>query len=782
MTNDQHDNTDTSNQDPHNQPSSDTKADVHVTATVQGDNYGINVGVNYGSIAQTITPPPPEKRLHQLRAPIPDFIGRHHEIEQLTHALQAGHQAAAICGLRGMGGIGKTELAILVANQLAEHFPDGQLVIELFGAANPLTPERALQNAIRAFEPQAKLPDDLPSLKQLYTACLHHKRILILADDAKDVTQIRSLLPPTGCALLVTSRPHIRLPGMHAYTLGTLSPAEAQGLLLSICPRIGDAAAELVDLCGYLPLALRVSATFLEQRPTRSVATYLQNLRDEQTRLATLRDPQDPLLNVEASLALSYHGLSTPAQHAFVQLGVFVGSFTPAAAQAVVEVADNDLADLLDELTLTSLLDFDQTTQRYDLHDLVRTFARTHLTDPRPVHLRHAQFYKDLTYNLTVDLYLKGQVLEALTLFDQERRQIDAAWYWLLTQPPTNATNHLLLDLANATAYIGDLRYDLRHERIPQLQAQASVAQRLNHKEAQGTALGNLGIAYAALGEVPRAIDYYHQQLVIARAIGDRRGEGNALGNLGTAYRDLGEVTRAIEYYHQRLTIARAIGDRRGEGNALNNLGLAFADLGEVTRAIEYYEQSLTIKREIGDRRGEGNALGNLGNAYADLGEVTRAIEYHQQRLTIARDIGDRRGEGTALGNLGTAYKNLGEVTCAIEYYHQRLTIAREIGDRRGEGNALGNLGLAYQNLADYPQAITYYESCIELFRDIGDSAGVARNSWNLGLLYEQQGDLPRAIQLIQVAATFFTQIGHAQHAEMMNQKLEEIKQQLAQS
>ena len=703
--------------------------------TVQGDQYNV-------ARDMYVHQPSPKERLHHLRTPIPDFIGREQEIEQLTHALQAGHQVAAICGLRGMGGIGKTELAILVANQLANHFPDGQLVIELFGAADPLPPERALQNAIRAFEPQAKLPDDLPTLKQLYTACLHRKRILILADDAKDVTQIRPLLPPTGCALLVTSRFHIRLPGMHAYTLGTLSEAEAMTLLLTICPRIGDAAAELAELCGYLPLALRVSATFLEQRPTRSVTDYLHKLQDEHTRLATLRDPQDPLLNVEASLALSYHGLSTPAQHTFVQLGVFVGSFTPAAAQAVIDVPDNDLADLLDELTLTSLLDVDENTQRYDLHDLVRTFARTHLTDPRPVYLRHAQFYQQIANYTQMELYLKGQPLAGLARFDQERRQIDAAWHWLLTQSPTNATDHLLIHLADATVYIGDLRYDLRHERIPQLQAQASAAQRLDHKEAQGTALGNVGLAYADLGEVTRAIDYYHQVLVIMRELGDRRGEGTALGNLGSA----------------------------------------FADLGEVTRAIDSYQQALVISRDIGNRRGEGTALGNLGSAYADLGEVTRAIDYFHQVLVINREIGDRRGEGQTLGNLGIAYAALGEVTRAIEYYHQRLTIAREIGDHRGEGNALGGLGNAYQELADYPQAIIYYEQALAVAHAIGDAQNGAIHSWNLGLLSEQQGDLPRAIQLIQVAATFFNQIGHTQHAEMMNQKLEEIKQRLAQS
>ena len=100
---------------------------------------------------------------------------------------------------------------------------------------------------------------------------------------------------------------------------------------------------------------------------------------------------------------------------------------------------------------------------------------------------------------------------------------------------------------------------------------------------------------------------------MIVREIGDRRGEGTALGNLGAAYADLGETRRAIELYEQQLVIVREIGDRRGEGTALGNLGTAYADLGETRRAIELYEQRLVIAREIGDRRGEGTALGNLG-------------------------------------------------------------------------------------------------------------------------------------------------------------------------
>lgn len=708
------------------------------TGQIRAGSGQVAVGQHISQV-QHITLPTPTPQLHQLRAPVTNFVGRQAEIDQFTRVLTMGNGAAAICGVRGMGGIGKTELALVVANQLAPHFPDAQIVVELFGAFNPLTPEAALQAVIRSFEPQSRLPDDLPTLKQLYAGCLNGKRILMLADDARDEAQVRPLLPPAGCALLVTSRSHIELEGMHTHTLGTLAPAESEALLRTICPRIGDDAPELARLCGYLPLALRVSATFLKRRPTRPVTAYLQSMRAEHTRLAHLHDPKDPALNVEASLALSYDALPVEAQQAFAQLGVFVGSFTLAAAEAVVDVDGSTAADLLDELYLNSLLEYDEASVRYDLHDLSRVFALVRLDDERSVRLRHARYYAAVSYHADKNLYQRGKFLEGMALFDRERQQIDAGWLWVREQPHSAETDHLLLDFANATVYVGDLRYDLRRERIPQLEAQAAAARCLGHKKAEGSALGNLGIAYHALGDYHQAIDFHKQGLVIAREIGDQRGAGNALGNLGVAYHSLGHYQWAIACHVQHLATAHELGDWRGAGNALGNLGNAYCNLGDSHKAMEYHEQALDISREIGDRRGEGAGLNSLGNAYFSLGEYQRAIAYHKQHLVIAREIGDWRGEGSALGNLGSAYGILG----------------------------------------NYQQAMLYYKPCIQIFRENGNMAGVARNSWNLGLLYEKQSDLARAMPLMQVWMDFLQQIGHPD-VEQDAARLAAVKQKLA--
>jgi tetratricopeptide (TPR) repeat protein len=709
-----------------------------------------------------ITHAPPTDLPVAIPSPVPDFIGRDTDLDAIVSAMTVGN-SAAIAGIRGMGGIGKSQLAYAVAHRLKEHYPK-QMMLGLLGStATPLAPTAALQRVIQIFRPDARdLPDDLASLKSHYHGCLteHGQPVLLLADDAANAEQVRPLIPPDGCALLVTSRTHIELEGMQTHALGMLSPIESETLLRQICPRIGDDAPELAKLCDYLPLALRVSATFLKRRPTRLVAAYLQNLRDEQARLKHLHDPKDPTLNVEASLSLSYDALPTDIQQAFAQLGVFMGSFTLEAADTVVEVDSSTADDLLEELYLNSLLEFDEASTRYDLHDLVRAFALDRLPDERPTRLRYARYYVDLMATAQTEWYFNGKPLEALALFDRERHHFDAGWTWAQQQPSADDTDALLLDFPNAIYGFAAMRYNLRDERIPHLKKQRDAARRLSRPHDEISALINLGNAYHAIDEYAHSIEAHQQALNLARKRNDRRGEGMTLGNLGNTYISLGKYRQALEYLQPALTIAYEIGAPHLESSWLGNLGNTFTALGDYEQAIEYHERRLTIAQEIGNRRHEGEAHGNLGNAYAALGYHHRAIECHEQHLAIVREISDRRGEGAALGNLGNAFAALGDYQQAVEHHNQHLTLAREVGDRRGESNALGNLGIAHMNLGDAARAVEYYERALHIAREIGNREAEARHSWNLGQLYAAQDD-PRAAKLLTIYRDFLREINH---------------------
>ncbi len=152
----------------------------------------------------------------------------------------------------------------------------------------------------------------------------------------------------------------------------------------------------------------------------------------------------------------------------------------------------------------------------------------------------------------------------ALDRFDLERAQLEAGRTWLSKHVGDSKADKLLVDNANATIHIGDLRYAKQTERIPQWIRAIDAAQRIENRGAQGAFLGNLGLDYAALGDTDNAIDCYRQRFTIARAIGDRRGEATVLGNLGSAYAALGDKRRAIDCYEQQFVVARELGDQRG--------------------------------------------------------------------------------------------------------------------------------------------------------------------------------------------------------------------------
>jgi len=658
-------------------------------------------------------PPLAVSALHQLPSPPADFTGRDAELNELMVKLETG--GVTISGLQGMGGIGKTALALKLAERLTPRYPDAQFFLDLKGVSDkPLPPAEAMAHVIRAYHPTAKLPESETELKAWYQSVLHGQHALLLMDNARDDQQVLPLLPPATCLLLVTSRQHFTLPGLYPKDLNTLPPKDACQLLLTIAPRIGAAAEAMAKLCGYLPHALRLAASALAEQIDLSPADYLRRLENAQTRLGL----------VEASLSLSYDLLAAETQKWWRLLSVFPDTFDQPAGAAVWAMDVEPAQKTLSVLVKYSLLEWQPATRRYRLHDLARLFAAKQCTEAERAagQQRYAKHYATVLRSAN-ELYLKGgdAIQRGLALFDLEWGNIQAGQAWAQANAEQN---ELAAQLCNAYPDAGVYWLPLRQhprERIRWLEAALIVDRRLNQRSTEVVHLGNLGWAYADWGESRRAIECYEQCLIFDREVMNRRGECTALGNLGLAYADLGEYHRAIELYGQQLVIIREIGDRRVESYALGNLGLAYAALGEPRHAIEFYQQNLAIAQEIGDRHGESNALGNLGAVYVDLGETRRAIKIFQQQLEITREIGDRRSEGSALGSLGIAYKDLGETRHAIEFYKQSIVIKREIGDRRGEGNTLFNMSLALSKLGERQNGITSAEAALKIYEQIED-------------------------------------------------------------
>ncbi|HQW36739.1 MAG TPA: tetratricopeptide repeat protein [Thermoflexales bacterium] len=623
---------------------------------------------------------------HML-SPIPEhFVGRADEIERvLALARQPNLRdgAVAITSLTGMGGIGKTALANVTAHALRKDYPDGELMFELKGhSLSPRTPEQELDIVLRKMLDvpyEAKLPDDLPTLRKYYLDALFGKRCVVIIDDARTDGEVDALRPPSGCVALITSRRQLargqRVP------VKKLNRAESVAVLRGYRETLSaDEADAIASACADHPLALNVAGAYLRRRETTSAERYLQALG--QDRLKTFDAGRGDNKNadtesVDAVFDFSFKSLTDEQQADWLALSVMSTNFDRAAGVAVCGADEDELDHPLDTLVEYNLLEYDPATQRFAWHDLLKEFADHRQSNAQRIaaQRRHATYFTQVG-NLADQLYLQGgeNVVRGLTLFDRERAHLEAAFETLRGLK----AHRELIKLVDVVTYTSDLRFHPR-QCIDWLEAQREAAHASGHKQAEGSALGNLGGAYAGLGDATRGIEFYEQALVIDREIGDRGGEGTALGNLGTAYWALGDAQRAIGFYEQQLEIVREIGDRRGEGTALGNLGVAYHSLGDVRRAIEFYEQHLVIAREIGDRGGEGIALGNLGAAYYSLGDASRAIEFYEQSIVIKREIGNRQGEADTSWNLGMLYEAQGDLARAVELMQVRVDFLREI-------------------------------------------------------------------------------------------------------
>jgi tetratricopeptide (TPR) repeat protein len=649
---------------------------------------------------------------HQLRSPPADFTGREEELAALRARLGKG--GAAIVGLTGQGGVGKTALALRLAQELREQYPDAQIDIDLRGAGDePLDPGQVMAEVIHAFEPERKLPNDLEGRGRVYRSVIDGKRALLLFDNARDRAQVEPLLPPSGSLLLVTSRQHFTLPGLYTRRLDTLKDTDAVALVRSIARRLHEtAAAELAEVCGYLPLALRAAASVLAERVDLKPAKYLERLRGtERVKL------------VEEVLESSLELLDEPLRAFWLRIGVMPADFDASAAAAVADVSVESAEEWLSELVRRSLLDWEAAAERYRMHDLARSYARSRV-DTKELYAaekRHTEHFFEVA-RAADELYRNGgaAVMAALQAFDGDWTHIAAAQAWAAAHSESDgAAAKICCNLPLLASNILVLR-QAPDEQVAWLEAALRVAQRISKQAATGTLLGNLGIAYLKLGEAKKSIRLFETHLAIAREFGDRYGEAAALGNLGNAFGHLNDALKSLGFYEQALALARQLGDRRGEGTSLGNMGNAHTQMGDWSRASTFYKMHIAIAREIGDHQGEGLAHKNLGVAHLTLRRFQKAITCFQRALAVAHQIADRHGECGALEGLGAVYAEMGDHRKSIECYGRLLVLLRKMGDRKGEATISSRLGLAYFELDDLPHAVDAMQTAIDIKRELG--------------------------------------------------------------
>lgn len=372
--------------------------------------------------------------LYQLPSPPADFTGRETEIATILYKIRS--TGMNIFALQGMGGIGKTSLILKLANLLKESYPDGQFFLDLRGTDSQMSlpPNEAMKYVILSIRPDQQIPEDMEKTSALYRSVLHGKRAILVWDNARDGEQVKQLLID-GCLTLITSREHFVLPGMDFIELKELSEKDAKELIKRIAKHINlDDASQLAKLCGYLALAIRVSASTLAERSDLAVPIYLQRLQAAQIRLNL----------VDASIQLSYDLLDKNLRRRFCQLS-FVGKYFFAdVAQCVWGLDEIELVDeFLGILIRKSLLEYDLDSQEYYFHDLIELFAQQRFKEnPEDYQAtltvykkfilvlgaKYAKYYINLPGNISTDIprtVFKSRMLEVrqrlINLRDQSR-------------------------------------------------------------------------------------------------------------------------------------------------------------------------------------------------------------------------------------------------------------------------------------------------------------------------------------------------------------------------
>lgn len=594
------------------------------------------------------TPPPviqkpaPFQSLHQIPPPDGDFIGRENELQELLDKVK--QSGVHISGIRGMGGIGKTQLAYKLVEELKPQYPYAQIYLDLKGVTEddqiPLEPQEALAHIIRAFEPEIQLPETVEELRPIFLSVLDNKKAILLMDNALDEDQTKCLIPPPGSILLVTSRKNFHLPGIHLLDLNTLPEEESIQLLMNISDRIGDDAETIAKLCGYLPKALNVAGKAMAVNLDLAPEEYIEELKKNEA-----------LEPVDRSFAASCKWLDETESNNFYRLGVFPGSFDSRAAGAVWKLDEGEAKKTLSNLVNISLVEWNEETQRYYLHDLTRVFARKQLEEDEryATQKQHAEYYLNILKDANA-LYMKGgkDLLAGLQRFDLEWENIETGQAWAAKYSESDqAATKMCNEYPNAGYIILGLRQPPR-EIIQWIEPALAASQKLKNRKFEGFHLGNLGNAYDLIGEYQKAIDYQEQRLEVAKEIGDKQGEGSVFGNQGITYAKLGNYHKAIEYFKQTLKISQDSGDKRVEGATLGNLGVANKNLDNNQKAVGYFEQQLEIAKEIGDKHCEGNALWNMSLLVDKLGGRAKAIGLAGEALKIFEAIGDPFAEAVS--------------------------------------------------------------------------------------------------------------------------------------
>ncbi|WP_234444635.1 tetratricopeptide repeat protein [Streptomyces sp. NRRL F-525] len=624
------------------------------------------------------------------------FTGRDEDLARLYPVLDPAAESelpVVICAVSGLGGIGKTSLALCAAHQAVRDgwFPGGTLFVDFRGYdEDPVTADQAVVALLDGMGVRgADLPQTVAGQYGLYRRLLagEQRPMLLLLDNASDPGQVMPLVPGTDHhRVLVTSRDRLTELDAQLIDLDVLNAEDAADLIdrsLRLSDRADDratrepeAVSELATLCGRHPLALRITAGMLRKRRHRSVVSLVNELRGAEDVTAAV--------GIRPVFEAAYRQL--PSEQAKLLRLLALAPATEVGSETAAAMADlgvDRTFPLLEELAAAHLVTPvpGGADVRWRLHDLVRAFGVGVVKgdaglweEGEAARERVLEFY--LWWADAADdrlRWLPGMPVPerfadrvgALAWFDGERAGLVAAVQWAREE-----------------------RYADTAVRLSQ-----RLSDYLDWRRSFDDKITVCGVAREA-----------------AHLAGNQVGEATAWNNLGNALRETGQAEEAIDAHTRARDLFQAIGDRHREASTWDNLGNALQEAGQAEEAVDAHTRARDLFQAIGDRLREAIAWGNLGIALRQAGRAGEAIDAHTRARDLYQAVGDRYGEAMAWNNLGaTLLRATGRVEKAIEAYEKALEGYREFDDWYRAGQTLSNLARAHQQAARPAEARTHY-------------------------------------------------------------------------
>jgi transcriptional regulator with XRE-family HTH domain/tetratricopeptide (TPR) repeat protein len=598
---------------------------------------------------------------------IRDFTARGPALARLTElAREAEAGLPAVTVVAGQPGLGKTAFAVHAAHRLAPDFPDGQFAVDLHGmGAEPTTPRDALARLLGAVGVgDAAIPATTDDRAGMWRSLAGERRMLLLLDNAAGESQVEPLLPGTGPSLtIVTSRHALSgLEAVHRTDLSLLRREEAVELLTRIIghDRVRaeeQAARDLADLCGHLPLAVRIAGQRLLSRPHERLGKLVTRLAAEGRRLDGL---QAGSLRVRAAFALSYRQLSADAATLLRRAALAAeADFSAETAAVLAGLSVDEAIACAEQLTDAHLLQSDSATERYRFHDLLRLYAAEQVDAEDGPDVRDAALDRCAHWML--------------------RRATAAALHFDVDHQPDAA--HSDPDPATAPTGRDGARAWLEAERAQWLTALRRAHDTGRHRQVLDTAQAMHW--FSDLNQHwEQWVEVFRRSSDSARALGSSQEEAVHLNYLAWSYNLCAHDPRAaLRAADGALAAARKCADGLQQGWALGYGAGALNQLGRTHEAQERLHESarcLASQESPQGRLAELTILNALGTLLRQTGRAAEALEIHQRSERICRaGVPGRTDEVIALYH-AVARQQIGNDLAALERWHEAATPLRQ--------------------------------------------------------------------------------------------------------